>query len=186
MKVAGCIGNTIKLGSGVYFDLANPSHELIKIEDIAASLSKTCRFGGHCKGFYSVAEHCVLAAEAAMDAGECGEACRAIFLHDAAEAYVGDVVKPLKVMLPEFCRIEKRIEREIEKAFGVDLFNHEGVIRKYDLAMLFCERRQLFGEDNLLWYGEGEVEPISRNIKFWIPEKAYSMFMMMYRHLFLD
>lgn len=174
--VAGCIGNTIKLGSGVYFDLANPSYEQINIDDIANALSKICRFGGHCKGFYSVAEHCVLASHAARAKGHSREVCEAILLHDAAEAYIGDMVKPLKIMIPQFSAIEKRIEREIEKAFVVDFAKHSYVINKYDLGMLFAERKQLFGADEVVWSGESEFEALDVQLKKWSPHEAYLMF----------
>ena len=101
-KAFGCVRNTIRLRSGIYFDLADPKPEQIEITDIAGALSKICRFGGHCYRFYSVAEHCYhcsMVAEASP---------LALLLHDAAEAFTGDIVKPLKIMLPEFAAIERR------------------------------------------------------------------------------
>lgn len=114
--------------TGRIIDLAHPSPEVIDIEDIAQSLSMTCRFGGHCRDFYSVAEHSVHAFELLQGnirrANELGgayyhapwlETRLQVLLHDAAEAYVGDVISPLKRLLLGF--------REVRPAFEAGLGN---------------------------------------------------------------
>ncbi len=95
----GCIANTIKVAAGHYVDLANPDPATIEIRSIAAGLSKICRFSGQCPRFYSVAEHSLHAAALADFLCVPDEAKAAVLLHDAAEAYIGDMVKPLKICM---------------------------------------------------------------------------------------
>ena len=167
-KAFGCVRNTIRLRSGIYFDLADPKPEQMEIVDIAGALSKICRFGGHCYRFYSVAEHCYhcsMVAEASP---------LALLLHDAAEAFTGDIVKPLKIMLPEFEAIEQRIEDIIAAKYVVD-FSHPEV-KEIDQAMLIAERRRLFTRDSVLWTGEDKVRKLDPPLQMWRPEEAEAMF----------
>ncbi len=136
----GCLKNTIKVSAGHYVDLVNPDPASIEVGSIAAALSKVCRFGGHCPKFYSVAEHCIHATTLACSEGFAGDALCAVFLHDAAEAYIGDMVKPLKVTIPHYGEAERRIEIAIERSFGVNFDRWEGVIKRFDRAMLKAEK----------------------------------------------
>ena len=164
--VFGCYRNTIKLRSGVYFDLANPPDDFT-FADIAGALSKICRFGGQIDKFYSVAEHCWHCCRQAEKDGLPIETQRSILLHDAAEAFIGDVVKPLKVMLPAYKEIELRIEAAIAKKFGVDFTRDEAAIGKIDREMLIAERHSMFSRDSVLWTGENEVRRISPDFRCW-------------------
>lgn len=168
--VFGCYRNTIRLRSGVYFDLADPKPEHFRFTDIAGALSKICRFGGQIEWFYSVAEHLYHCAEQAAEDKLPIEVQRAILLHDAAEAFVGDVVKPLKVMLPQYKEIESRIESVIAEKFGVD-FSHPAV-DQIDREMLIAERNALFTKDDVEWTGEREVRHINRRFYKWSPGAA--------------
>ncbi len=94
---------------GHYISLVNPDVSKLTIGDIAMALAYTCRFGGHTLGFYSVAQHSVLVSHVVPQ-----PFAKAALLHDAAEAIVGDVPAPLKQLLPEFKRIEARIESAYE------------------------------------------------------------------------
>lgn len=98
----GCVKNTIRVRSGLYFDLLDPQPDQFTLSDIAGALSKICRFGGQIDYFYSVAEHSVHCFDQADRDGASPAVCRLALFHDAAEAFIGDVVKPLKVMLPEY------------------------------------------------------------------------------------
>lgn len=136
----GCLGNTIKVAAGHYVNLAAPDPATIDIRSIAAALSKVCRFGGHCPQFYSVAEHSVLAARLARSDGFPVEAVRAVLLHDAAEAYIGDLVKPLKIMLPAYREVERRLEAAIATAFGLQAERWADVVKAFDRVMLKAEK----------------------------------------------
>src|SRR5689334_25068051 len=89
------VGPSIMLQSGAWFDFAAPHDSPFTIEDIAHGLANICRYSGQCRRFYSVAEHALLVAETAA-----GFELEAL-MHDAAEAFLGDITRPLKQMLPE-------------------------------------------------------------------------------------
>ena len=78
-------------------DVAHPDPAAVNILDIAQALSMTCRYGGHCRDFYSVAEHSLLVHLIGVTGNPKNNL--ALLLHDAAEAYVGDLVTPLKRVL---------------------------------------------------------------------------------------
>lgn len=175
----GCLNNTIKVAAGHYVDLVSPDPASIEIISIASALSKICRFGGHCPKFYSVAEHCVHATAMASADGYTGDALMAVFLHDAAEAYLGDMVKPLKVTMPQYSEAEQRMESAIELAFGVDIERWSGVIKKFDRAMLKAEKIAMWPEDKEKWHGFGEIEDREVPFQFWSPEDAERHFLAM-------
>ena len=171
----GCVRNTIKVSAGHYVDLLNPNPDSIEIETIADALSKICRFGGHCPRFYSVAEHCVHAVKlAAADEWE-DSVLVAILLHDAAEAYVGDMVKPLKNLLPGYVEAEKRIETAISKAFGT--MDCHDIVKKYDRAMLKAEKLSMWPDDHETWNGLSEIETKHIEIQFLDPDDARDEFL---------
>lgn len=109
----------IRTYSGTYVSLINPEPEDIHLTDIAHGLSNTCRFGGHTKEFFSVAEHCIKVADMLPQ-----ELKLAGLLHDASEAYVGDIPTPLKALIPAFKDIEMKFHHAIAERFDVpvDLF----------------------------------------------------------------
>lgn len=183
----GCVANTIRLRSGLYFDLRDPKPNQFTFGDIAGALSKICRFGAQIDRFYSVAEHLFHCAEVAQDDGDLSlETQRAVFAHDWAEAFIGDMVKPLKIMLPEYAEIEKRVELVIAEKFGFDPTRWVGTIREIDHAMLIAERRALFSKDNVEWFGEKEVRTLEVWFECWQPAQAEAMFERKAKQLFGD
>lgn len=173
----GCIGNTIKVASGHYVDLGKPDPETIDLRSIAAALSKICRFGGHCPKFYSVAEHSVHATLLARSEGLLGESLIAVFLHDAAEAYVGDMVKPLKASIPQFADVERRIEAAIEQRFNVNFAQWATVIKRFDRAMLKAEKTSMWPDDAETWAGFSEIEDRHLSLQYWDPGTAEGKFL---------
>lgn len=100
--------------SGIRFDILDPQPHMIDTHDIFWGLSNLCRFTGQCKRFYSVAEHTwhglkEIGAEHALE----------WLLHDAHEAYIGDVSMELKACLPDYRDIEKNIDAVIRKTYGL-------------------------------------------------------------------
>ena len=140
--------------TGRVFDLLNPKPEMVCIEDIAHSLAYQCRYNGHCKFFYSVAQHCVLMAENKDLPGDPLQK----LLHDAAEAYIGDLVRPWKnILLVNFPQLssmysaesvisvksfENSIQIVIGEALGIDL-THSAEVKKADNIMMATEIRDL-------------------------------------------
>jgi hypothetical protein len=127
--------------TGRYIDLLNPEPSQIEIDDIAAALAKTNRFNGHARRSYTVAEHCLLGVD------QCTPACKLEFLlHDATEAYIGDVVGPLKAtpMFAAYRELEARWWDAIALRFGVraKLPKEIGTV---DQRMLVTEMRDLTG-----------------------------------------
>lgn len=148
----GCRSGVIATASGQYFDVLQPDPDKIFLSDIALALSKICRFGGHPRCFYSVAEHCVNAARLAQHREESVEVVRAVLLHDATEAYIGDVVKPLKNALADvYAPIEQRLQAAIGERFGVDFDATHERIKFYDYTLLFAEKRSLFPDTGTKW-----------------------------------
>lgn len=173
---SGCVNSTIRLRSGSYFDLLNPQPEQFTLQDIAGALSKICRFGGQCPRFYSVAEHCVHCYRQAVKDDRSPNELAAILFHDSPEAFCGDVVKPLKLLLPEYSVIEKRVEDAIGAALGINFGVHAPAIREIDHAMLIAERRALFSADGVKWFGEDEVRQLKVDFWCWQPEVAEQIF----------
>lgn len=163
---------TILTTSGTYFNLSNPHESEIRIEDIAHALSKLCRFSGHCREFYNVAQHSVLAsllvpAEHALMA----------LLHDAAEAYIGDVTSPLKAMLPEYKIIENRVTNAIYQRFNIGPHQYP-TIKHADLVMLATEREHLLPATDYQWECIRGIKPMKiLNFRCWEPDEAHDKFM---------
>ena len=109
-------GPTIRLGSGAEFDLLDPWNSEFTLEDVANALGKICRYSGQCSGFYSVAEHSLLVSQEAV-----GFELEAL-MHDAAEAFLGDVTRPLKQLLPQYKEIERNVEMAIYSRFNIGEF----------------------------------------------------------------
>lgn len=170
----GCVGNTIRLRGGGYLDFRDPRPEQFCFGDISGALSKICRFGGQIGRFYSVAEHSYQCWVQAVFDGHGPDAQRAVFAHDFTEAFVGDVCKPLKLMLPEYAEIEQRVERAIAEKFNIDFDSHREVIKEIDHILLIAERKALFSSDRVQWCGEREVRKPSILLWFhgWTPEVA--------------
>ncbi len=114
------MSSSILTSTGKWFDILKPEPLLIDLCDIASALSKLCRFGGHCKQFYSVAEHSILASELMSQRyGNNLTLIRWALLHDASEAYVVDIPRPAKRQLTEYIRIEDAIQRAVAERFDL-------------------------------------------------------------------
>jgi hypothetical protein len=166
------------LRSGNYFDFANPTPDQVLLSDIAGALSKVCRFGGQInKPFYSIAEHCLNCERLAkLDGHDIGIRAAVLF-HDAAEAFCGDVVKPLKVMLePNYQIVEARVANAIAERFSIDFDGNEAVVKQYDHIALFAEKRALFDGHVGPWPGEETVRHVDFDVQCWWPAEAEARF----------
>jgi hypothetical protein len=105
------VGKIITM-SGVVFDIQKPTMGMINIIDISHSLALQCRYNGHIPGFYSVAEHSVKVMEWLVENGHEEHALHGL-MHDASEAYIGDLVSPMK-KIPGFGQMFKAYEKELD------------------------------------------------------------------------
>jgi len=183
----------ILTNSGIYFNLLEPEKNEYRIRDIAHALSHICRFTGHTREFYSVAQHCVLAsremekctkvwAKSGEPALHPSKLAMAALLHDSAEAYLGDVASPLKQLLPEYKAIEHRVEVALFYSFGLQLPMPPSV-KQIDIAMLATERRDLMPPHSGEWTILEGSEPLPEIINPWGPGKACREFLKRWEEL---
>jgi hypothetical protein len=111
--------------SKIKFFPLEPVREDIKIEDIAHSLSLMTRANGHCKHFYSVAQHSILCFKEANSRGYSERVQLACLLHDASESYISDLTRPVKRNLPEYFTIEEKLQGIIFDRFGLGDLSEE-------------------------------------------------------------
>ncbi len=168
--------------SGKFFDILKPEDYEYDISEIATALSNLCRYTGHVNRFYSVAEHSVLVSRIVPE-----RLALAGLLHDASEAYLGDLSSPLKKLVPEYKRIEVRVQEAIAKHFGLgtDLDNPE--IHQADKRMYWQERQGVAnnGVRDQLWHQDlratRKVEAVGMS-----PNQARRYFMWRYRQIMKD
>lgn len=132
----------IETFTGIQFDILRPTVRMVDIEDIAHALSQANRFTGHCKFPYPVAQHSRLASYLVPE-----EFALWTLLHDASEAYCGDMNRPLKHFSAAgkaYRRVEKRVQGVICDRFGLSRIEPPQV-KLADTAMLFAEKEQLMG-----------------------------------------
>jgi uncharacterized protein len=165
--------------SGVDIDLLNPQVSDINIDDISHALSNICRFGGHCFPFYSVAQHsCIVAALAPQ------ELKLAALLHDAAEAYLGDVIKPLKLLIGErYTQFEALFELVIGLKFGVD-YSDLNAIKQYDKLALEIENEALRHNNYARLITVMEQSGLLKNDWAWLPAIAEHEFLTAFQELY--
>lgn len=170
------VGPTIMLHSGAWFDFCAPDSSEFTIDDIAHGLANICRYSGQCRRFYSVAEHSVLVSETAK-----GFEFEAL-LHDAAEAFLGDITRPLKQMLPEYKRIEADVESAILGRFGVSS-PLPPQVKRADLRVLAAEQKQIMPEGTDGWVRGQKVEPARIVVRHLLPDEAKRVFLDRYEAL---
>lgn len=132
---------------GVSFSPLSPCMEDILPADIAHALSYMCRANGHFKSFYSVAQHCLACETEARLRGLSEKVRLACLLHDASEAFISDITRPVKRALSQYKEIEARLQRVIYQRFGIDPDDSEliSAVSEIDDAMLYYEFLELGG-----------------------------------------
>lgn len=131
----------IRTYTGIRINPLNPDVDMIDIIDIAHALSLLCRANGHFKTFYSVGQHSINCMMEAAARGYSPKVQFACLLHDASEAYLSDVTRPVKEELPQYKAIEKPLQETIWlKYLGEPLTNEEFIqVRDIDDAILYYE-----------------------------------------------
>lgn len=158
---------TMQTFTGKLIDLSDFKEEDVRLPDISHALSIINRFTGHAKCPYSVAQHSVMVSELVPQ-----EDALWGLLHDASEAYLGDVARPLKAMLPEYVALEKRIQQVIARAFHLKWPMPDSV-KVADNRALMAEKRELV-------YGDHDwgidVAPVNRPIYPYYWQQAKQLF----------
>ena len=175
---------TIETFTGVMFNILNPTPDMIDIKDIAHAGSQLCRFTGHTKHHYSIAQHELLGSYLVPK-----ECALEFLLHDAAESYVNDMSRPLKHMtkLGETYRpIEDKIQSVIRQKFGLPVIQTP-IIHTVDNMMLWAEKKQLmFGRpepNNQKLVNINTTEVADVKILEMSPRTVESFFLMRFKEL---
>jgi uncharacterized protein len=169
-------GDWMQTYTGRRFWPVDPLPSEIHIEDIAHSLSMQCRYGGHVRRFYSVAEHSVHLARAVAP-----EHALWALLHDASEAYLVDIPRPVKGELSEYKRIEAVVMSAVAHRFGLAHIAMPDAVKEADNRILVDEHRQAMAP-GLEWASD-ELEPLGIRCQFWEPFAARTIFLAEFERL---
>lgn len=167
---------TIQCRSGHYFDFLNPHESFVLVQDIAHSLAMQCRFNGHTARFYSVAEHSVHCSHIVPP-----EDALVALMHDAAEAFIGDVAKPLKRLLPDYEKIENAVEDVIFDKLDIP-FPFPPSVKEADVRMLHLEQRDAMLSGDV-WHDTLGTSIPNVALRFWTPTEAKNQFLLRYAFL---
>ncbi len=169
-------GPYLQTVSGRWVNPFDPHPDQLDPGDIARALANQCRFGGHSRAFYSVAQHSVIVSRLVEERGGDAEDVFAALMHDASEAYLGDMPHPLKHRSPlgaAFKEAEEHLERAIRDRFAIRPDVPE--IKRADRALLATERRA-FSAETWDWPELQGVEPLELELEPWPPDRAAEEF----------
>ena len=170
--------NWIQTFTGKQFWPLDPKPEDVCIEDIAHALSMICRFNGHCNQFYSVSEHSVLVSQHVNPLF----ALKGL-LHDASEAYISDLGKPIKKDINGYKAIENRLQQVIFGRFKIWNFEEDWQIKQIDQRILVDEQSQLMPNPPIEWSQTKDIEPLGVNIECWQPGQAKTEYIKQFNEL---
>jgi len=162
--------------TGVQFYPFRATPEMINIEDIAHQLAYQTRYRGALEDYYSIAEHCVLGSQV-IDPNYALE----FLLHDAEEAYLGDMSAPIKRFMPDFARLGDEIRDVIFNKYGLTAGVSEAV-HQLDLAICITEKTDGFA-DSLDWGWENTVDKLELVPQYWSPQESEDLFLSRFEEL---
>ncbi|MCY1703997.1 hydrolase [Deinococcus sp. SL84] len=174
--------------SGIRLDLLSPQPDMFTREDIAAGLSHAARFSGQTGRFFSVAQHSLLVSSLLKAWGHTPEVQLLGLLHDAQEAYLCDLARPVKVLVPGYKELELRLWAAIRERFGLDDLPPE--VKDADNAALHAEAWELLGPPAGDWAGpqaEASLQTVP-DARHWLnavltPQEARSAFLQRWAEL---
>ena len=176
-------GPYLQTVSGRWVNPFDPDPSQLDAGDIARALANQCRFGGHSRVFYSVAQHSVIVSELVEQRGGDVDDAFAALMHDATEAYLGDMPHPLKhrsALGAAYKEAEDHLEQAIRARFRIKPEVPE--IKRADRALLATERRA-FSAETWHWPELEGVEPLDLELTAWSPDEAAAAFARRYAEL---
>lgn len=171
------IGDWMQTYTGRAYWPMSPNAADVHLADIAHALSMLCRYGGHTRRFYSVAEHSVLVSMVVPS-----EFALQGLMHDATEAYVSDVIRPLKQNLSNYAEIEQLNWLAIAERFGLP-FTLAPEVKHADNAVLLAERDALLDTPPIAWDWARDLKPARVPIKGYTPTVAEFAFLKRFEQL---
>lgn len=173
------IGGWIWTYTGGQLYPLDPRPDEINIKDIAHALSMQCRYNGHCREFYSVAQHSVHVAQHCSSKNKLWG-----LLHDAPEYALSDVVRPIKPKLAGYQEYEDNLMRVIATRFALDGDVIPNEVERIDTAILADEKAQLMGTEPAPWILP--EPPLGIRITPWSPDKAEAVFLAHFEEYILE
>jgi hypothetical protein len=171
----------IETYTGRAFWPLKPTVEGLSIIDIAHALSNQCRYSGHVRFFYSVAQHCCLLAAKLSERGGSAADCLQLLMHDAQEAYLVDIPRPLKQFMPQYHIWEHGLTEVIREWLGWKNLRTPAIVAELDNRIIVDERAALMDparRNN--WGNSDKLEAIGVEIVPWTPEQAEKNFLVQY------
>lgn len=164
----------MQTASGRTFSFEEP---VFCFDDIAVALAKTCRYGGHTKGFlhYSTAEHCVHMARSAQKDGRPRIEVWNVLMHDCTEGYIMDMVRPLKNRIPMYGAFEHKLFSKMAIHYGLE-DPMPGYVKLYDNRILMDEKAQVMALSERPWNFPPDLTPLGIKIECWDSRTAYHEF----------
>jgi hypothetical protein len=166
----------IQTYTGLQFWPEDPRVEDIDIRDIIHSLSNQCRYTGHTRSFYSVAQHSVICSLNIIP-----KHAKWALMHDASEAYVSDLASPVKKYFPKYMDMEEKVQVAVAERFNLP-WPMPDLVTKMDYKVLATEKRDLLGEEPAPW---GRLpDPLEERIIAQSPQQARRAFITRFVELF--
>ena len=165
--------------SGDLLSLTDPDPRAIELSCISMALARQCRFNGHTVKDYSVAEHSVNVEAYVAARTNDRDLRRAALLHDAAEAYIGDITSPVKTVLgPSVRELEDRILLAIAQRFDIPFaaFSHS-LVKEADLRLLAAEANQLLPTGPAEEWAHSLPYPAPKTLECWTAKTARTRFL---------
>ena len=157
-----------------------PERSAISVIDIAHALSQQCRYTGHVRDFYSVAQHsCLLADHAERKLKAPPIECLQILMHDAPEGYLVDIARPVKQYMPEYRKWDHGINDVIRQWLHVDHLPIPAYQDELDTRVIVDERAQLMSDSGNVW-NHDKLDPLGIVIEPWMPRQAEHQFLIQY------
>lgn len=175
IKTDGCFRTFTRMK----FNVLHPTNVMIDINDIAKGLAYKPHFSGFSPKFFSIAEHCLLVERLVSSFNELDYNARLeALLHDASEAYTGDMIKPIKNLLPNFVLIEKNIQKAIYAKYNITSMNKTLNIKFFDNKAQDIEAGVFYD-----LYDKDRKEMMQNFIHYYTPDEAYANFLYKFNFL---